>query len=482
MKKNLLFLLFLVAVCCGALQAQPVRYLDEIFSTVKVDSNVVYGQNKSYLSGFNATQNLLMDVYRPDGDTATNRPVVILMHAGSFLPGSVTGFTFADKYEHCIVEMCERFAKRGYVAVSMAYRLGWNPTAGTQEERSKTIINAVYRAMQDVRGCVRYFRSTHADSSNMWGIDPGKFVLGGSNSGAYVALAAGNFNKPQEFLLTKLLDGVGLPFVDTTLTGNFEGFGGTQNLDNFPGYSSAFNCVLALGGAVADTSFIEAGEPPVLAFQGLDEQLTPYNTATVITTTLQPVVEVSGSGDFMPVVSKLGNNSGFAPNSFTPGPPNKQGGVFTTPVDGLYPFKGQTFEPWNWYNGTNPSINPTASEAKAKLYIDTIMGYSLPRLYRLMIDNTYGEPVIGLHEPKATVEMNVYPNPAADMLNIFTNSLQQPMQAIALYDLSGKLVKEVSNAGGFYETMAVGDLNRGAYLLKVTLQNGHTGSRMVTVQ
>jgi acetyl esterase/lipase len=164
-----------------------------------------------------------MDVYTPSGDTATSRPVIILMHAGSFLPGSVTGFNFADKNENCIVELCKRFAKRGYVAVSMTYRLGWNATAPDQETKSKTIINAVYRAMQDSKNCIRYFRSTYADSANKWGIDPNKFVLGGSNVGAYVAMAASSLNKPAELLLPKFLDINGFSFVDTTLTGNFDG-------------------------------------------------------------------------------------------------------------------------------------------------------------------------------------------------------------------------------------------------------------------
>ncbi|MCS6934408.1 MAG: T9SS type A sorting domain-containing protein [Chitinophagales bacterium] len=478
MKKHLLFsLLSLLGI---SLLAQPVRYLDEIFQNVKVDSNVVYGKNKSYLSGFNAVQNLVMDVYQPVGDTATNRPVIILMHAGSFLPPSVTGFTFADKNENCIVELCKRFAKRGFVAVSMAYRLGWNPTAPTQEERSKTIINAVYRAMQDVRGCVRYFRSTYADSSNKWGIDPNKFILGGSNSGAYVALAASYFNRPIELYLPKFLDGNGIPFVDTTLTGNFEGFGGTQNLDNFPGYSSAFNCVLSLGGAVADTTLIEPGETAIIAFQGQEEQLTPYNTATVITTTLQPVIEVSGSGDFMPVVVKIGNNNGFTPNSFPPGPPNKQGGVYTQPVDGLYPFKGEGFEPWNWYNGGNPAINPTASEAKAKRYIDTIMAYSIPRLYRLLIDPNYGNPTQGLYKSDF-VECNVYPNPAADVLNVFVNSLQQPIERITVYDLHGKVVKEHPAFGGHHEVVPVADISNGTYIVKVTLQDNLTATKLINV-
>lgn len=482
MFKNVRYSLLLCALIATAVcQAQSVRYLDEVFNAVQIDSNITYGQNKTFGSGFNATQQLKMDVYRPDGDTATNRPVIILMHAGSFLDGSLTGFNFADKNENCIVELCKRFAKRGYVAVSMTYRLGWNPTAPDQDTKSKTIINAVFRAMQDVKGCIRYFRHDVDSNGNQWGIDPTKFVLGGSNSGAYVALAASNLNKPAELQIPKVLDINGLPYIDTLLTGNFEGFGGTQNTNNYPGYSSAFNAVLSLGGAVADTSIIEAGETPVIAFQGSDETLTPYNTAVVITTTLQPVIEVSGSGDFMPIVDKLNNNAGFSPNSFPGGPKNIQGGIQTTSIDGLYPFYGQTFEPWNWYNGTNPSINPTASQSKAMKYIDTIMGYTTPRLYRLMIDNSYGEPN-SIREVKGRVEMRMFPNPATTVLNVSINTLQQPMESIAIVDLTGRVISQMNNVNAYDQEIDVRNMSTGVYLVSVKLKDGNTATTRFIIE
>src|SRR6188474_3384923 len=112
MKKIIQNNLLLIAlfIVMGA-QAQNMRYLDSIFANVTVDTNIVYATNKSFLTGFAATDSLRMDVYRPAGDTGTNRPVIILMHAGSYLPGSLTGFDFADKKENCLVELCTRWAK-----------------------------------------------------------------------------------------------------------------------------------------------------------------------------------------------------------------------------------------------------------------------------------------------------------------------------------------------------------------------------------
>ncbi len=476
------FLMLAVFAAVGT-QAQSLRYLDEVFNTVNVDTNIVYAQNKSYLSGFAVLDSLYMDVYRPAGDTATNRPVIILMHAGSFLPGSLTGFTFADRKENCIVEMCNRYAKRGYVAVSMSYRLGWNPSSSDFDVRSGTIINAVFRAMQDVKSCVRYFRNDVQNGSNQWGIDGNKFVLGGSNSGAYVALAAGNLNKPAEIEIPKVLDINGIPYIDTVKTGNFEGFGGTQNNDNYPGISSAFNCVIALGGAVADTSIIEAGEAPVLAFQGVSEGLTPYNTAVVVTSTFNPVIEVSGSGDFMPIVRNIGNNNVFLPNNYPAGPVNRhqKDSTYNVSIEGLYPFWGQAFEPWNWYNGTNPVFNPNASQSKAMLYIDTIMGYSTLRLYKLLIDPNYSLPN-SIREVNGKVEMSVFPNPASGMLHVVANSLQKPIESISMYDATGRLAKQWSHIDAYNHTVWVNDLQAGIYLLNVKLTDGNSATQRIAVE
>ena len=56
-----------------------------------------------------------MDIYTPVGDNYTNRPLLIFAHGGSFIGGSKTNPTMVD--------LCETFAKRGYVTASINYRL-----------------------------------------------------------------------------------------------------------------------------------------------------------------------------------------------------------------------------------------------------------------------------------------------------------------------------------------------------------------------
>jgi len=470
MKKHIILSL----VVFSALSAFAQRYLTQTFTDVTIDSNIVYGQNYEYYSNFNQLKDLKMDVYRPAGDGATDRPVIVLMHAGSFLPESVTGYAWGNKNQNCIVELCKRYARMGYVTVSLSYRIGWN-AGGDQETRSKTIIEAVYRAMQDAKTCVRYFKNDFISNGNSWGIDTGKIVLGGTNSGAYVAMAAGTLNRVVELELPKFLDQNLNPFINQTILGDFDGFGGTQNFGNYPGISSRFRGIISLGGASADLSIIESGEPPVIAFHGVNEVTTPYNTDIVITSTGQSVVEVNGAGDYMPEIVAKGNNAPFIGAGFAPGPPNRNGsGQVTTSVEGLYPFYNQGFEPWSWYNGQNPAINPSATMSKAMAYIDTIVAYSSPRLFRLLIDPAY----TSVEELSDATGITLYPNPVKQTL--FIRSLSEvQVEQIALYNVLGAKVFETAVSGS---AVNLADLIPGVYLVSLKLADGRQFSSRIQVQ
>ncbi len=490
MKKILQTLLLLVAVVTA--QAQ-VRYLDEVFANVHVDTTITYAQNYGYYTGFATLEPLVMDVYTPEGDTASHRPVILLSHNGSFLPEAFThgllGLCFSGRKDSSIVELCKRFAKRGYIAVSFDYRLGWNGTAADQTTRTKTIIQAVYRAMQDAKSCVRYFRNDVINGTNQWKADTSRFVIGGSNSGAYVALAASSLNDVNELNNIKFVD-INGSFVKQDTLGDFDGFGGVQNYDNYPGISSRFNCTLSLGGAVGDTSWIQAGETPILAFHGVNESSTQYNTGIVNTASGQPVIEVSGPGDFMPFVESLGNNNAFQPSNFQQGPPNRNGlGAQTVSIEGLYPFYGQKFEPWNWYDSacyTSSSrmqalTGGDASPAKGNRFIDTIMGYSAPRLYKLLYDPSYTGST-GIKEFKRNIDLSLFPNPANSRINIIVSMTEKPISTVGVFDITGRLAKEVSGINAFSRSIDMSEMNTGIYLVTIKLTNGATATRKVVIE
>ena len=68
--------------------------------------------------------------------------------------------------------------------------------------------------------------------------------------------------------------------------------------------------------------------------------------------------------------------------------------------------------------------------------------------------------------------INIYPNPAKDVLNILTNS--EPA-TLKLYDVNGRLVKQQQVAGRSVQKIQVGFLKSGLYLLKI-----ETAARVTT--
>ena len=57
------------------------------------------------------------------------------------------------------------------------------------DNRTQSILQAVYRGLQDAKTCVRYFRKDVATNENSYGIDDTKIAVGGQGSGGYISLA-----------------------------------------------------------------------------------------------------------------------------------------------------------------------------------------------------------------------------------------------------------------------------------------------------
>ena len=133
------------------------RFLNQIFNNISVTTDIVYG-NAPDLPLLFLTENaarevdLKMDIYQPTDDTYNDRPLIIFSHSGGFFSG--------NKEADDMRMLCEIAAKKGYVAVSMNYRLGFNVLSQDSAER------AVYRAIQDGSAIIRYFRE-YADYYNI---------------------------------------------------------------------------------------------------------------------------------------------------------------------------------------------------------------------------------------------------------------------------------------------------------------------------
>ena len=115
--KQFFTLCFLTLFAAGTAFAQPDcsggRYTTfDLFSGTNVTSGVTFGNNVALSGG---AVDLKMDVYEPEGDTQTDRPVVLVAFGGSFIGGNRSDVSF----------MGEILAKMGYVAVAPDYRVGF---------------------------------------------------------------------------------------------------------------------------------------------------------------------------------------------------------------------------------------------------------------------------------------------------------------------------------------------------------------------
>ncbi|MEO6759586.1 MAG: hypothetical protein ABIO24_09040, partial [Saprospiraceae bacterium] len=263
MKKLTLLLLLMSVMALNMVQAQ--RYLHQVF-TGYTKTTAIYGSNFTALTlpvtGHTARQPLVMDVYQPEGDLVTARPLAIYLHTGNFLPYPQNGSCGGTRNDSATVEMAIRLAKMGYVVAVADYRLGWNPLAtGPTGEltRRATLINAAYRGVQDVRTCVRYFKRNVAEAGNQWKVDTSRIVVIGQGTGGYVSLTANSLDKYSEIINTSIPHKFELPTGNPPYTpmvlqpynGNIYGTAPTVGLSD-----ATFNALSGGAYPIGDTIFV----------------------------------------------------------------------------------------------------------------------------------------------------------------------------------------------------------------------------------
>ena len=138
---------------------------------IRVRRGIPYSQ--ALFPGKDKMQKLCFDFYEPAQKSDTLRPLVITLFGGGFVVGTRD---YAD-----MVEWCERFAKVGYAAASIDYRL-----MPAKKFSAKELVRTGYMAAQDVSAAVRFFKA-HGQE---YGIDTGHIFLLGQSAGAVAILHA----------------------------------------------------------------------------------------------------------------------------------------------------------------------------------------------------------------------------------------------------------------------------------------------------
>lgn len=509
MKKSLRIVCVALAMTVVPGMTIAQRYLTEVFPNVTVTTNVQYGTNISiFPPPTPASIPLIMDIYEPAGDVATNRPLIIFMHTGSLLPRYINGTPTGSRNDSATVEFCKQFAKRGYVVANMDYRLGWNPQGSNVDIRRGTLLNAIYRGLQDAKACVRYFRADAA-GANTYKIDPNKVIIGGQGTGGYIAVNYISLDKPAEINLPKFLSGVtdptygfvaGQSYVNQAVLGDFDGYGGIPQLNNpnnSPGQPNNVQFAFNLGGALGDSTWVEPGDAPTVAMHVVGDPFAPYSQGIVFVPGNPPqsVVDVIGSQKIIQFANQYGNNNCFTNAGFqdpyTLAANNYNGGL-----DGLYPFvtvPPVQAGPWEWYDSTTVVTgaaalgqngqtiwtnalltNPDMSKAKALAYIDTVMNYLNPRIVYCLNLPT------GVSENEAAAELiRISPNPATSYVRVDLTSITQDVQQIQLLDISGRVVKTIPADGARVYDITRDDIQSGTYLVRIRTNSFDVNKKLI---
>ena len=134
MKKILLPFICLFVILGSAFSQE--RYIDEVFDDYTVTPSNLYAENLTVIAanaeppqpylptGQFGIPALELDVYEPTGDTETERPLVIVLHTGTFAPIIYNGNPTGMRADYATTEMCASYARRGYVVANVEYRLG----------------------------------------------------------------------------------------------------------------------------------------------------------------------------------------------------------------------------------------------------------------------------------------------------------------------------------------------------------------------
>jgi dienelactone hydrolase len=205
--------------------AAPLRYRDAVFSNVTKTSNLQYG---SAPDAQGTPVPLMLDLYRPTGDTQTSRPALVWVHGGSFSGG--------DKTNVVPVDVANTFAKLGYVVVSINYRLLGSGCVGNPSGCTVAAIEAKH----DAQAAVRWLRANAAT----YGIDPMRIGIGGESAGAITATL------------------VGLLSEDVGSSGN-------------PGWPSTVRGFVSVSGGLPTGGIASAGDAPGLFFHGTADNVVP---------------------------------------------------------------------------------------------------------------------------------------------------------------------------------------------------------------
>lgn len=437
----------------------------EIQYEIRVDTSIYYGTSTNYAGN---PVDLYLDIYKPVGDNNRYRPLLILSFGGAWIGG--------DKRNADISSVAPWFVRRGYAVAAIDYRLGFHPSTGvgsnwftcpavTEESNcvypadSSEIIRAVYRAMQDVKGAIRFLKSRNAEDSTC----VNNVFIAGVSAGGFNTIAAGFLDTPEEKPIEayELPDAAGPP---NTLAYCHDYF----NDENQPisrarpdlgsiegeiainsGFTSEVKGVVNfIGGMFSDYFELESGESPLF--------YTHHQTSDLIV-----------SCNRTPLLSKLSYNClapfGFLGCNHVWNTPWAYGSCSIVELLEQYPsiVSLDTISPTG---GPNCIQDPPGhSIVNPQQRVSEITAFFSSKIVENEMD---GCDIVTNNKASEDQRFIVYPNPATAVITVQVKD-PQLITTIALFDLVGNMIPFEVNKSSTTYFLNLQSIKQGTYLLQV---------------
>jgi Carboxylesterase type B len=222
---------------------------NEFFSDLAIQQDTKVFAVATNYSG--VIDSLKINVYFPNTniDPLPERPLILCVHGGEFLSGNKSDMELTAR----------QLARKGYVAATMDYRLGWdagiaNNCNGSLSEYRK----ALYRSVQDVRAALRFI-TYHA---SMYKIDTANLFLLGQDAGAIAAMHTGFMDQVEA--------NQRFPDLEAML-------GSLHTSGNNLNETFSLKGIINWCGGIVDTSLIQSDESiPVLSLHGIKDSIMPW--------------------------------------------------------------------------------------------------------------------------------------------------------------------------------------------------------------
>lgn len=486
------------SLCFGQMdndQSSPVVSCESTYSVI-IEQDITYAEGLSSKGSGSSPSpiSLILDVYMPNNNS-DNRPVYMFIHGGGFRGGS--------RLQEAIVDQAHYFASRGWVFVSIDYRLAGDlgsPLTGMVPQEWEAVLSlisdpvakeqflAMYLAQRDAKAAMRWIVA----NAQKYNINKDFITVGGGSAGAITAVALGISN--QEDFRDEISQTDDPTLATTHLDQKYE----IRSIVDYWGGNAALEALEAIYGH----NRFDSDDPPLFIAHGTNdptvlfseaEELVHLYDSTGAHVELNPFT--GGHGAWGATI----NGKSLAELSFD----------FLIEQQNLKvgcgnDNDGDGFSDIQDCDDNNPNVNPDQTEIPYNGIDDDCNATTLDDDldqdgFALADDCDDNEPninpdaeeipnngidedcdemdlVTSVHELENNT-ITIFPSPATDIVNIDVESSLK--YRVNLYDLRGKLIKTKLNT----TQMVVSLMPRGIYLLEISdLKSGKKIVERIVVQ